>query len=108
MPTTKEREGPGGCLVVGSGKPEIPCARMHCEMASMCALTRADGGPVDGPPPGSSCWQAVWAALKDGENGLIPDCRPMRILKPPPPDAGSGKLGTPWERMHSENFSPWL
>lgn len=43
--------------------------------------------------------QADWAALKAGELGLIP-------LPPNKPEAlGSGKFGTPRERMHEANLS---
>jgi hypothetical protein len=42
--------------------------------------------------------------LKAGENGLIPE--PTVMWMPPPP-LGSGKFGTPWERMHFENARNW-
>jgi hypothetical protein len=43
--------------------------------------------------------QADWAALNAGENGLSPD-PPLNWM--PPPGLGSGKFGTPCERMHCE------
>lgn len=48
-----------------------------------------------GPPPGSSLRQFACAALKKGANGFIPG--PSWIA---PPALGSGKFGTPCERMH--------
>jgi len=43
-----------------------------------------------------------WADSNTGDCGLMPV--PSR-LNPPPPALGSGKFGTPRERMHSETFS---
>lgn len=85
---------------MGSGKPETPCARMHLETASIACTACLDGGPLGGPPPGNSFWHCDWAALNAGENGLMPELELMLI---PPPEPGSGKFGTPCDRMHWEN-----
>ena len=96
--------GLAGGESVGSGKPETPCARMHSEMASICCLACSEGGPcAPGPPPGSSLAHCDWAALNAGENGLMPELELMWI---PPPELGSGKFGTPCERMQLANASP--
>ena len=55
-------------------------------------------------------WHAFWAAWNWGELGSIrlgpPFLPPIRMPTPPPPEnSGSGKLGTPWVRMHCENCS---
>jgi hypothetical protein len=42
--------------------------------------------------------------LNDGENGLIPM---PTVMWMPPPLLGSGKFGTPCDRMHSENARNW-
>jgi hypothetical protein len=89
---------------VGSGKPETPCARMHSEMASICCFACAEGGPcAPGPPPGRSLAHCDWAALNAGENGLMPE---LELIWIPPPALGSGKFGTPCERMQLANASP--
>lgn len=98
-----------GGVVVGSGKSVIPCARMQVEIASIWRLACAEGGPPPpGPPPGSSFWQVACAALNAGEKGWMPELGVIEMRKPWPPEpaAGSGKFGTPCERMQSENLSP--
>jgi hypothetical protein len=96
--------GSAGGDSVGSGKPETPCARMHSEMASICCFACAERGPrAPGPPPGSSLAHCDWAALNAGENGLMPE---LELIWIPPPARGSGKFGTPCERMQLANASP--
>ena len=67
-----------------------------CTICSFCCSLAPDGGP----PPGSSFWHRACAILNEGANGLM--LEPAASLMPPPA-LGSGKLGTPCERMHSEN-----
>src|SRR5580693_5460981 len=89
--------GSGGTEVLGSGKSEMPWARMHWETFTICATAWADGGgpePGPRPPPGKSFWHVACAALNAGDARSIP----ALTWKPPP--VGSGKLGTPLERMH--------
>src|SRR5580658_5455108 len=54
------------------------------------------------PPPGWNFLHFACAALKAGERGSIPASRRKRK---PPLALGSGKLGTPPERMHLTNAS---
>jgi hypothetical protein len=87
--------GSGGTEVLGSGKLETPCRRMHCATVSMLASACAEGGgPDPGPPPGRSFRHFACAALNAGDERSIPG----PSWKPPP--LGSGKLGTLLERMH--------
>jgi hypothetical protein len=46
--------------------------------------------------------QVFWAAWNAGERGLAP----AGIWNPPPLEPGSGKFGTPWDRMQSANLIP--
>src|SRR5215469_8275747 len=87
---------PGG-LVVGSGKLGTPCFRMHCAVATSCSFCCSEAC-VGGPPPGNSFLQMARAASTAGEAGLTPV--PAMLIPPLP--VGSGKLGTPWLRMHLE------
>ena len=58
------------------------------------------------PKPAPVGLHAFCAAWNAGERGLIPLEDPMSIPTPPfAPNVGSGKLGTPCERMHWENLS---
>ncbi len=54
-----------------------------------------------GLPPGTSLAHARRAALNAGDCALTPEVR----FTPPPPALGSGKLGTPRERMQSASLS---
>jgi hypothetical protein len=78
----------------------MPCERMQAENASSacCIFARCCGDCW--PPFGSTFWQACCAARNFGELGSIPEPGPIEI---PPPLLGSGKFGTPCERMHAEN-----
>ena len=62
---------------VGSGNLEMPCWRMHFEILSIWAFVFAK--------PGSSLAQAAFAALNEGEDGLVTEPEFM---------------GTPCSRMH--------
>src|SRR5581483_2857554 len=90
----------GGRPTVGSGKSVTPWARMHSEVASICALKCAVAAPLGagGPPPGNFFMQVARAASNAGDAGL----RFAGRLTPPPP-LGSGKSGTPCERMQTAN-----
>ncbi len=75
---------------------------MHSEIFSIASFACADGGPVGGPPPGSSLRHFACAALNAGDDGSIPEFDGIWM---PPPPVGSGKFGTPFERMHSANLT---
>ena len=51
--------------------------------------------------PGINDSQACTAALNAGELSFSPWCS---MCTPPPENVGSGKFGTPWERMHAAAF----
>jgi hypothetical protein len=88
---------PGGVAVtIGSGKPVTPCLRMHSAVSVACSIC-CSLACVFGPPPGINFKHAAWAALNDGDCGLMPV---PAMLSPPPPPDGSGKFVTPWARMH--------
>ena len=98
----KPAPGAGG-LVTGSGNDANPWARMHRDMSSNLSLSASDAWPPSEPGPGSKLLHALWADWNAGDSGLIPE--PTGILTPPPPP-GSGKFGTPCERMQSANLIP--
>src|ERR1039458_4934613 len=75
---------------VGSGQFGTPCLRMHCAWAS--------GDPL-GRPPGCSLLHVCSADTNAGACSLIPE------PGPPTGEPGSGKFGTPCERMQSANSS---
>jgi hypothetical protein len=73
---------------------------MHFENATAASLLLSDirrGLPLSG----ISLRQACCADWNAGENGLIPESGPIWMVPP----FGSGKFGTPCERMHSESAS---
>jgi hypothetical protein len=94
----------GGGELVGSGKPEMPCARMHSETLSSCALACAAAAGELAPAPGRMCWQAFWA---DWNAGALPVAPLIWIRVPPPEVLGSGKFDTPCARMQFEYASAW-
>src|SRR5580658_9885519 len=82
-------------LLVGSGKLGNPWPRMqraNASIAAMCAGVCAWFW-IGGTPPGCRCWQAGYADLNAG------DCALNAFLNVGEP--GSGKLGSPCERMQS-------
>src|SRR6476660_8904792 len=90
-------------VLSGSGKLGTPWARMHGENLSASAVTYctwAGVGPL--PPFGSRCRQALCAA-RNRELSTPSCCSPTFGIAPPRP--GSGKLGTPPERMQWEKAS---
>ena len=106
-PNAMPKPAPGdGGVAVGSGNVVRPCARMHCASLSIASLRVSDAGPLPGPPPGISFEHAFWADWNAGDWGFIPE--PGVILMAPPEPAGSGKFGTPCERMQSANLIPAL
>jgi hypothetical protein len=84
----------------GSGKFDTPWARMHLARASCCATGRLLFCPEGDPtPPPMSDWHAFDAFWNTGELVLIP----VPFIVNCPSLLGSGKFGTPCERIHSEN-----
>jgi DNA-binding response OmpR family regulator len=89
---------------IGSGKLGCPWRRMH--LANLNAPSRWLSDIFGGPPlKGNSFLHACCAAWNPPDRGLTPDCGLMFSW---PPAVGSGKFGTPWERMQSEKASPVL
>jgi len=92
--------------MVGSGHCCTPRERMqpaNLTMPSSAAWTSA-WVDLGGFVFGSTCWQAVWATrnwglLARGTTSFL-GISPLLL--------GSGKLDTPWERMHSEKASAAL
>src|SRR5262249_15263010 len=90
--------------LLGSGKSEIPCARMHWANLRPCAFASACCAGLSAFRGGSSDLQALLAALNCGDLGS----RPVRGRPPsaiPPWGLGSGKAVIPCARMHRENAS---
>src|SRR6185312_5414558 len=97
---------------LGSGKLGKPCERRHWANASnawtrACCWAGLASGPFLGLP--MMCWQAFCAVLNAGwpeMEGLMPittDVLPADVFT-----FGSGKLLTPWLRMHAENwYADW-
>ncbi len=94
--------GLDGGEVLGSGKPEIPCLRIHADTASTRACTCEDWGPELGGPFGSRRWQECTAGWNAGDSMALGE--PIRTVWPL--TFGSAKLGTPCERMHLANATP--
>src|SRR5215468_10102729 len=86
---------------LGSGKSEIPCARMHRAYLRACALAAACCAGLLALCGGSSGLQALLAALNCGELRFrsVPGT-PFRSI--PPWAFGSGKSVIPCARMHWE------
>jgi hypothetical protein len=103
-----------GAVVVGSGKFGTPCARMHLAHVRAWAIAAADDDREGANAPGNRFWHADWAALNAGESGLTPgmSLRTTRVWGPEtcawkgPEALGSGKFGTPCDRMQRENGTP--
>jgi hypothetical protein len=93
---------PDGGEVLGSGNPEIPCLRIHADTASIRACACPDGGSDLGGPFGSRRWHECAADWNTGDCTVLGE--PIRTVWPL--TFGSGKFGTPCERMHLVNASP--
>src|SRR5580704_3932641 len=114
---SRSKSGRPSESMVGSGQFGTPWERMHrayVRKAVIAACTNACGQspvsshcpiesfvstPPDPPLFGYRCWQAVWAAwswevLTPSSCALAFGTCPLL--------GGSGKFGTPWERMHWE------
>jgi hypothetical protein len=91
-----------GGEVLGSGNPEIPCLRIHADTVSIRACACPDGGSGPGGPFGSRRWQECAADWNAGDWMVLGE--PIRTAWPL--TFGSGKFGTPCERMHLENATP--
>lgn len=94
---------------IGSGKFVSPCERMHCENRSAAARWLMVGG-CGLPPPGRCDRHACiadWNAgpLTSTPFTLVPFGPDWTRRLRGPPVVGSGKLGTPWERMQEANAS---
>lgn len=87
----------GGGLGFGSGMLGYPCARRQFESRSSFVCVWADGAAAGGAFTGSRCWQAVWAVLNAGEDGLSPGTS-WKLRS-------SGKFDTPCDRMQRVKFS---
>jgi hypothetical protein len=78
---------------------------MHLDIASKAARSLPADDPPPGGPFGRSLLHVDSAVLNEGEDGSIPGTwRLMRAVRPFV--VGSGKLGTPCERMQSANLMP--
>jgi len=82
----------------------MPCWRMHrailTSFAIVCAVA---GAPEPGRPPPRSLVHFARAASNAGDDGSI---APPTWKVAPSEEPGSGKLVTPFERMHLANASP--
>jgi hypothetical protein len=93
--------GFAGGELTGSGKPGRPCARMHRERSSIVSFCCPVAAARSPGPPGISDRQARWAVWNAGAAGLM-----SFGIWSPPPLPGSGKLGTPFARMHAAYLIP--
>ncbi len=78
----------------------MPCRRMHCATFTICVSACDEGCvcvPGVRPPIGISFWHFACVASNTGDEGSTPA---SFLNWNPPPGSGSGKLGTPWARMH--------
>jgi hypothetical protein len=87
-----------GTEILGSGKSEIPCRRMHWATLSIFASELAEGGGPEPGPAGRNFWHFACAASNAGDERSVP-----AGSRKPPLALGSGKSGTPLERMHCAN-----
>jgi hypothetical protein len=94
--------GLDGGEVLGSGKPEIPCLRIHADTSSIRACACEDGGSELGGPFGSRRWHERKADWNAGDSMVLGE--PIRTAWPL--TFGSAKFDTPCERMHLENATP--
>jgi len=92
--------GAGGGEVVGSEKFGNPWERMHFARLSKACFSLADPAARLLPPPFRNCAHAFWADLNAGACGLI-----QLGMTLGPPGLGSGKFGTPCDRMHRASLS---
>ena len=78
---------------------------MHAAYRRYSARTVGLTEPPFALPAGSSDWQACMADWYCGEFGSmpLPCCNVTEF--PLDPDVGSGKLGTPWDRMQAEKVT---
>ena len=85
--------------VVGSGQFDTPLVRMHSAKLRMPRIASCISASLTPPLFGSRCAHAVWAVWY--WESPTPNCCavPFGIV---PLLLGSGKLGTPWERMQAE------
>ena len=74
---------------------------MHRASSSILTLSASDAGAGPPPGPGSRVEHLFWADWNAGACGLIP-----APIWTPPPGPGSGKFGTPCERMQSAYLMP--
>ena len=81
----------------------MPWARMHTAQCTSRVNAWGDGVLDGGCFTGSRFRQAVRAVRNAGDDELIPG---MLLKLTPPLALGSGKPGTPWERMQREKLSP--
>ena len=88
---------------MGSGRPAIPCSRMQFAQCRSRAYASGVGGSDWTCLTGSRFLQAVSAVRNAGEDELIPGALRANA---PPLGVGSGKLGTPCERMQRAKLSP--
>jgi hypothetical protein len=91
-----------GGEVLGSGKPEIPCLRIHADTSSIRACVCEDEASGLGAPFGSRRWHERKADWNAGDSMVLGE--PIRTVWPL--TFGSGKFGNPCERMHLENATP--
>src|ERR1019366_3580109 len=84
---------------VGSGQFGTPCLRMPRAWASGAMRCASGSGDPLGRPPGCSLLHVCSADTNAGACSLIPE------PGPPTGEPGSGKFGTPCERMQSANSS---
>jgi hypothetical protein len=88
--------------LVGSGNSEIPCLRIHTDTLRILASACGDEASGPGGPFGSRRWHECAADWNAGDCTMLGE--PIRTVWPL--TFGSGKFGTPWERMHLENATP--